>query len=113
MDDKATKRGGGAVVALGLVAVFVLLLMLYVLSVGPAVWLVENELLNRPVAAAFYWPLEWIAIKVPVVGPILNRYVDWWAPNTVTEPVAPPLSAPTAPAPAAPPAPLPATATPE
>jgi hypothetical protein len=36
--------------------------VLYVLSVGPAVWLVNNGSLDEDTAKAFYWPLR-IAIE--------------------------------------------------
>jgi len=43
MDDKTTKRGGGAVAVVVLLVVLVTLPLLYVLSAGPVVWMVNND----------------------------------------------------------------------
>lgn len=83
MDDKPIKRGGGTAVVLVLVALLVVLPMLYVLSVGPVVWMVHSGFISQtmlPVIGAIYAPLEWVAQNVPVVGPALDRYVRWWQP---------------------------------
>jgi hypothetical protein len=109
MDDKATKRGGGAAVALVLVVVLVLLPMLYVLSVGPVARLADNGLIDQnwnTVLGVIYWPLDWTADNVPVVGPAIIWYVESW------QPPQPIYSAPTLPSTATiPPQTLPATAT--
>ena len=122
MDDKATKRGGGAVVVMVLVVVL-LLPMIYVLSVGPAIWLAERGRLSEQSLTTTYGPLEWTANNVPVVGLAITWYVEWWQtpqliysaptlPSTATNP--PPALPATAiaPAPAALPAAPPATASP-
>lgn len=58
------------------------MIVLYVLSIGPAIWLVVN-LMKHPdpgfdVIEAVYYPLEWI---IPDTGPLsdlLNQYVELW-----------------------------------
>lgn len=81
MDDRPDKRGSGAV-AIVLVAVLILLPILYVLSVGPVAWLDSNDSLNEPmhsVAVIVYFPLSWAVNNgVPIVGPALAAYVEWW-----------------------------------
>jgi hypothetical protein len=126
MDEKATKRGGGAVVVMALVVVVVLLPLLYVLSVGPVARLADNGLIDQKwntVLGVIYWPLDWTAENVPVVGPAIIGYVEWWQPqppiysaptlpSTATNPPPALPATATAPAPAALPATPPATASP-
>jgi hypothetical protein len=100
MDDKATKRGGGAV-AIVLVAVLVLLPMLYVLSVGPVAWMITGGRIDpswKPAVDVAYTPLEWVAEHVPVVGPAIQGYVELWVP--VMQPIYTSPPAATIPAPA-------------
>ena len=109
MNDKATKRGGGAVVVMALVAVLVLLPLLYVLSVGPVARLADNGLIDQKWQTVFgviYWPLDWTAENVPVVGPAIIGYVEWW------QPPQPIYSAPTLPVTTSAPTPAPLPATP-
>ncbi len=83
MDDKATKRGGGAVVVLAVVGVLIVLPMLYVLSIGPVVWLAHSGLISPSLAPALefaYSPLKWVADNVPILGPAINGYVELWRP---------------------------------
>lgn len=92
MDEKPMKRGGGTAVVLVLVAVLVVLPMLYVLSTGPVVWMAHSGFISEsliPVIGVIYAPLEWVAHNVPVVGPALDQYVEWWQPaNSVPTPPA-------------------------
>jgi uncharacterized membrane protein len=84
MDDKPTKQGGGAAVVLVLVAILVLLPMLYVLSVGPIIWMVHSGFISDSsvsVLGEFYRPLEWVTNKVPVIGPAIDTYANWWQPT--------------------------------
>ena len=107
MDEKPTKRGGGAVVLLAPVVLLVILPMYYVLSVGPVVRMARSGQLSeswRSVLSIAYWPLEWTAENVPVVGPAIISYVEWWAPPqppvlTAPSPTAPSPTPSTAPAP--------------
>src|SRR5262245_52260151 len=116
MDDKATKRGGGAVVALVLVVVLVLLPMVYVLSIGQVVRLANDGISDEkwfPVFGVIYWPRNGTSGNVRGVGPFLNWSGDWGAPNSAPGPVPPPLRAAPARPPAAPRGTVPATASPE
>ncbi|MCI0358688.1 MAG: hypothetical protein L0211_09415 [Planctomycetaceae bacterium] len=82
MNDKATKRGGAAV-AIALMAVLVLLPLLYVLSVGPFVWMAGSGWIGQswmPVAETVYEPLNWAANDVPVIGEAIQSYAKWWEP---------------------------------
>jgi hypothetical protein len=81
MDDKPTKRGGGTLPVVILLVVLILLPMIYVLSVGPAVWMATSGRMNPRTLEAVYWPLEWTANNVPVAGPAIVRYVELWDPQ--------------------------------
>ena|GEM_PF-1481411 len=83
MDDKQTKRGGGAVVVMALVVLLVVLPILHVPSVGPVARLADNRLIDQKwqtVLGRIYWPLDWTAENVPVVRPAIIGYVEWWQP---------------------------------
>lgn len=108
--------------AMVLVVVLVLLPVLYVLSVGPVARLADNGLIDQKwntVLGTIYWPLDWTANNVPVVGPAIITYVEWWQPpqpiysapslpSTATIP--PPTLPATAPTPTPPPSAAPAPA---
>ena len=94
MDDKATKRGGGAVVVMALVAVLVVLPILYVLSIGPVVWLAQSGFISPSLGYPLefvYSPLKWVADNVPIIGPAINGYVELWRPAP-SAPIAPSAS---------------------
>lgn len=82
MDDKATKRGGGAVAVVVLV-LLVILPLLYVLSVGPAIrvhsaaWTGDSA---DSVIEAVYAPLSRVANRFPLFDPVVDWYVALWLP---------------------------------
>jgi len=90
MDEKPTKRGGGAVPVVILLVVLILLPILYVLSVGPAVLMATSGRMNPKTLEAVYWPLEWTASNVPVVGPAIIQYAALWEPEPQPVYLAPP-----------------------
>jgi len=96
--------GAAAVVA---VLVLLFLPLLYVLSIGPAVWLHDRGMMSPTVtqcAQTIYSPLEWAAFRSSVTMQIMEGYLNWWRrPQTLVAPPAPavPLPPP-APTPAAP-----------
>lgn len=81
MNEKATKRGGGVVLAVVLVAVLAILPMLYVLSIGPVCWMVNNDLIDQswmPAIENAYGPLDWTAHKIPGGHDALSMYMSLW-----------------------------------
>jgi hypothetical protein len=79
------------------VAVIVLLVgpLLYVLSVGPAVWLYDRGTLGdggRQAIEVIYLPLEWAASKTGAIAVPVDWYLDLW--RTPPEPVPPPAASP-------------------
>jgi hypothetical protein len=64
---EARDRGGTWVALLGLT---VMLLILYVASVGPIVMLSEGTGIGRNVVRVVYTPLVWLHDKTPLRGPL-------------------------------------------
>jgi hypothetical protein len=63
-----------------------LAVLLYVLSIGPAMRMVQNRFipLGSPiyeVLATFYWPMECSARKIPVLAHPIGVYLHLWAPR--------------------------------
>ena len=66
---------------LAILLVIVLVLVLYVLSVGPAAALEENEVISNAVFEYVYAPLIWLCDNSATVLWILESYVGlWWKP---------------------------------
>jgi hypothetical protein len=61
--------------AVWLVVVLLLLPVGYVLSIGPAVWLIKHGYLNKQVSQTFYGPLIFVA---SLWGPMM-RLLQWYA----------------------------------
>lgn len=76
MEEREEKRGGlgCATAAIALV----LLLVLYVLGAGPAVWSVNHYPATEPVLEVIYFPLGAAAAVCPPIGSAVNWYVDFW-----------------------------------
>lgn len=66
------KRGSGwpALIA----GACVTLPILYVLSVGPAAWLLDRRMLDERIIRSLYSPLSWIDNHFPEVG----KYIIWY-----------------------------------
>jgi hypothetical protein len=77
------KGGGAAVLALALVLA---LPVLYMLSVGPAMWLILTADLTIPGVNlySFYSPLWWVADNVPF-GHLIDWYINLFVPTWVSE----------------------------
>jgi hypothetical protein len=71
--NQETRSKAGAAVAIA-AGVF-LLPLLYVLSLGPAVFLVDHGWINEGLFRGVYAPLEWVYQKVPAVQPSLDYYI--------------------------------------
>jgi hypothetical protein len=103
MDDKPVKRsaGGAAAVAV-IVVVFLILPMVYLLAIGPIVWLHRRghlELGPNSIIARVYAPAEWAAEVCPPFGQAVQMYVALWeppVPPTQFVPAPMPLPAPPA-----------------
>jgi hypothetical protein len=81
MTNNAPDQRRGSAAAVWLVVAVVLLLVLYVLSAGPAVRLFDHRgSPYQPYVAAFYWPLIWLADMCQPIGNALQWYVSLWQP---------------------------------
>ena len=111
--------------SIAVVAVLVLLFLpvLYVLSIGPAVFMYDRHMLSPSVASTLetiYSPLEWASNQSKAIEYPLNSYIQLWAsrdPSPAPPPATMPVTAvmpaptPTAPTPVSPPQ-LPSAPTP-
>jgi len=73
--DESRKKSAGPVVA-AVLMVLLLFPLLYVLSIGPAAWLVEREVVSGEKAELFYCPILAAAQYSPGVQPVLEWYIE-------------------------------------
>jgi hypothetical protein len=74
-DDQHEPRRGS--LAVWLVGAFVVLPSLYVLSLGPAVWLYKHHYMSDAVGIV-YVPLQLLHDNCQPIGNALDRYVELW-----------------------------------
>ena len=64
-----------------MIALVVLLIaspVLYILSAGPALWLVNHGYLDGWTYFRIYRPVSAFAYNHPQVNDAMNRYLSWW-----------------------------------
>jgi hypothetical protein len=76
MEPTDTKRSGGGVALAIVVLVLVVLPGIYVVSLGPAVWLHDHQFIAPRVLVVVYWPLEMLAQASPAARDLLTWYGD-------------------------------------
>lgn len=83
-DSKPTaSRSSGTVVVVVSVALLCLLPTVYVLSIGPVVWLDARGYVDTSEQSplfAFYWPLIWLSLQSDTTQAILTWYMELWLP---------------------------------
>lgn len=72
------KQSRGAFVVV-LVALLVILPVCYVLSIGPAVWLVSINYLDSNLYSLIYGPVLWLCKQWPALESFTNWWVDLFA----------------------------------
>ena len=73
MSEERERRGGApAVVFAG--AVLLVAPLLYALSSGPSLWLVDKGYVSGELDTAVYSPLEWVKDAVPPFSEAMNWY---------------------------------------
>ena len=77
MDHNTPKMPSLLYRAMIAVTVCVGLFLVYVLSIGPAVWLSNRGYLAKETSAV-YFPLFWLCEAFPWLKLLLQRYVDLW-----------------------------------
>lgn len=75
---EATTHGSAATVVAVILFVAVLLPVLYVLSLGPVIMMVERGGMDVEFWVWFYWPLEWLHEHVEFTRPFLDWYAQLW-----------------------------------
>lgn len=75
-DDKGKSGGGLAILLMAVVAL--LLPIVYVLSIGPAVWLLNRGLLPETPLVTIYAPLEWLARSSDWFQAAAEWYIQFW-----------------------------------
>lgn len=74
--ESSSRSGAG--LALVVAVLLVLLPVLYVLSIGPADYLVRSDYLDAETSRAFYGPLVWLYNSYEPIQPLLEWYLEWW-----------------------------------
>ncbi len=75
MDEKPRNSS----VAIVTIAVVVLLLpALYILSTGPAVWMLKNGIITDDQLHTAYAPVAWLAEHVPLFAQVIEAYARLW-----------------------------------
>ena len=92
-------KSRSAPIAIILIVLVVVLPLLYILSIGPAIWLLQSGYVGDEMIGAFYLPVIALHDNVPAIGHVLEKYVEFFEPS---QPVAPPMTPPAMPAPAVP-----------
>ena len=77
--NEQDKRGGGTAVSLA-IALVAALPILYVLSIGPAHWLMFRGLLSVYVYEFVYWPF--VSTENEAVRNLVERYLEFWVPSS-------------------------------
>lgn len=75
---ETTAHGSSAMVVAVILLVAVLLPVLYVLSVGPVIMMIERGGTDAEFWAWFYTPLEWLHEHVEFTRSFLDWYVELW-----------------------------------
>jgi hypothetical protein len=77
MSDRDGKRGGSRV-AIGCGLVVFLVPVVYVLSIGPVVWLMRSPSGPPQWFQVFYYPLAWLAGNYKPFQVALGWYMGFW-----------------------------------
>lgn len=75
---EATVHNSAAAVMVVMLVTTVLLPLLYVLSLGPAVMLLERGRVDAEFWNWFYGPLRWLYDQAEFIQPFLDWYVELW-----------------------------------
>lgn len=74
--ESSSRNGAG--LALLAVALLCFVPVLYVLSIGPADYLVRSDYIDAETSRAFYWPLVWLYNSYEPIQPLFEWYLEWW-----------------------------------
>ena len=75
-NERKPSKGGWAIVVA--MVVIVGLPTVYVLSIGPALWLCDHGYVRGRTVDAVYRPIYIADEEFPAVGSVLHPYAAWW-----------------------------------
>ena len=78
----AEKRSGSGCCAVVAVVTALLLPSLYVLSIGPSIWMVHHDYLPTEILVA-YLPVNFLMEKWEWFGFVMWKYLNLWVPNPI------------------------------
>lgn len=76
--QKSQRESSGAAVAALLLLVLLFLPILYVLSLGPVIWIVNRTGMEPGVFTVIYAPLEWLHEESEFAKWVLDAYIKLW-----------------------------------
>jgi hypothetical protein len=79
MDSEPRKKVGFG--CMGWAVMLFALVLLYVLSIGPAVWLRTNNVITHDTLVSVYYPISWLETKSPLFAEPIEAYCRLWAGN--------------------------------
>jgi hypothetical protein len=77
MDNERPNKGGHG--CIGWAVMIFALLPLYVLSIGPAVWLRTRGVITHETLVTVYFPISWLERKSPTLAEPIEAYCRFWA----------------------------------
>jgi hypothetical protein len=80
MKERDKKSNGTGCISV-LVLTLLFLPVLYMLSLGPAMWLIQGDYISASTWDAIYLPVLWIADQSDSFGQILDWYMDFFRPG--------------------------------
>lgn len=75
---EATAQGSAAAVVVVMLMITVMLPVLYVLSLGPVIMMIERGGMSTEFWQWFYAPLEWLCEHVDFIRTFVEWYVSLW-----------------------------------
>lgn len=75
---ESKRESSGAAVAALLLLVLLFLPILYVLSLGPVIWIVNRTGMEPGVFTVIYAPLEWLHEESEFAKWVLDAYIKLW-----------------------------------
>jgi hypothetical protein len=76
--QKPQRESSGAAVAALLLLVLLFLPILYVLSLGPVIWIVNRTGMEPGIFTVIYAPLEWLHEESKFAKWVLDAYIKLW-----------------------------------
>ena len=79
MEEREGKRGSARPIIAG-IGLVLLLVALYVASIGPAAWLWKRDYISKATFETVYYPVVSTGRRYAWAGKSLMRYIGFWVP---------------------------------